>query len=111
VRNQTGDLATQVLAPLPAAPSQDLHEFLVDSTRRSYRRAPPLPNQLNSSDQGGTCLFPLLWLPGLHGTIGALARRQRACELRGHLSNFSFGFDGRPGPRYNRFVMPLDFMG
>jgi len=111
--DQTDDLATQVLAPLPAAPSQDLHELLVDSSSSGATvAAPPLPNQLNSSDQGWhVSISPYLWLPGLHGTIGALGQDASVHASFGDIfSNFSFGLMGALDPRYKRFVMPLDFM-
>lgn len=111
--DQTDDLATQVLAPLPVAPSQDLHELPVDSSSSGATdAAPPLPDQPNSSDQGWhVSISPYLWLPGLHGTIGALGRDASVhASFSDIFSNFSFGLMGALAPRYNRIVMPLDFM-
>jgi hypothetical protein len=54
---------------------------------------------------------PYLWLPGLHGTIGALGQDASVhASFSDIFSNFSFGLMGALDPRYNRIVMPLDFM-
>jgi hypothetical protein len=47
----------------------------------------------------------------LHGTIGALGHDASVhASFRDSFSNFSFALMGAFDPRYNRIVMPLDFM-
>jgi len=113
--DQTGDSSTQVLAPLPiaSAPSQVLHELPVDSdSSGTPDAAPPLPNPPQPSDAGWhLSISPYLWLPGLHGTIGARGHGASVhASFSDIFSNFSFALMGALEPRYNRIVMPLDFM-
>jgi len=113
--DQTVDSSTQVLAPLPtaSAPSQVLHEFPVDSDLPGAPDAvPPTPNPPKPSDPGWhVSISPYLWLPGLHGTIGALGHDASVhASFSDIFSNFNFGLMGALDPRYNRIVMPLDFM-
>jgi hypothetical protein len=52
-----------------------------------------------------------LWLPGVHGTVGALGRtvgvHASASDL---LSHFRFGVMGLIEPSYKRIIMPVDLM-
>jgi hypothetical protein len=112
---QTDDSSMQVLAPLPtaSAPSQVFHELLEDSKSSIVPDAvSPLPDLPQSSDQGWhVSISPYLWLPGLHGTIGALGHDASVhASFSDIFSNFSFALMGALEPRYNRIVMPLDFM-
>jgi hypothetical protein len=105
----------QALAPLPtaSAPSQVVHELLEDSMSPVVPDAvSPLPDPPQPSDQGWrVSISPYLWLPGLHGTIGALGHDASVHASFGDIfSNFSFALMGALEPRYNRIVMPLDFM-
>ncbi len=74
--DQTDDSSMQASAPLPTAstPSQVFHELLEDSKSPVVSDAvSPLPEPPQPSDQGWrVSISPYLWLPGLHGTIGAL---------------------------------------
>jgi len=112
---QTDDFSMQALAPLPtaSAPSQVVHELLEDSKSPVVPDAvSPLPDPPQPSDQGWrVSISPYLWLPGLHGTIGALGHDASVHASFGDIfSNFSFALMGALEPRYNRIVMPLDFM-
>jgi hypothetical protein len=112
---QTDDLSTQGLAPLPVAsgPPQVLDELPVASNSPEVPdTAPRLPNPPNPSDQGWhVSISPYLWLPGLHGTIGALGHDASVhASFSDIFSHFSFGLMGVLEPRYNRIVMPFDFM-
>ena len=65
------------------------------------------------SDQGWhVSISPHLWLPGLHGTIGALGHDASVhASFSDIFSHFSFALMAALNPRYNnRIVMPLDFM-
>lgn len=74
----------------------------------------PLPSSPNPSDQNQGWHFsvsPYLWLPALHGTIGARGHDASVhASFSDIFSNFSFALMGAFDPRYNRIVMPLDFM-
>lgn len=73
---------------------------------------PPLPNAPTRSDQGWHfSVSPYVWLPGVHGTIGVLGHDASIhASFSDIFSNFSFALMGGFDPRYNRIVMPLDFM-
>jgi hypothetical protein len=112
---QTDGSSMQVLAPLPAAnaSSEDSHRLLEDSKSPVVPDAvSPLPDQTQPSDRGWhVSISPYLWLPGLHGTIGALGHDASVhASFSDIFSNFSFALMGALEPRYNRVVMPLDFM-
>jgi hypothetical protein len=112
---QTDDSSMQVLAPLPtaSAPSQVFHELLEDSKSPVVPDAvSPLTDPPQPSDQGWhVSISPYLWLPGLHGTIGALGHEASVhASFSDIFSNFSFALMSALEPRYNHIVMPLDFM-
>jgi hypothetical protein len=113
--DQTDDSSTQVLAPLPMTnvPLQVSSELLAESDATGARdAAPPLPNPPEPSDQGWHfSISPYLWLPAVHGTIGALGQEASVhASFSDIFSHFSFALMGAFDPRYNRIVMPLDFM-
>jgi hypothetical protein len=69
--------------------------------------APPA----SSAADSGWHLAPYLWLPGVHGTIGALGRAANISASPGDLlSHFRFGLMGVVEVRYKRIVLPLDLM-
>jgi hypothetical protein len=112
---QTDDSSMQVLAPLPtaSAPSQGSRELLGDSRSPVVSDAvSPLPDPPQPSDLGWhVSISPYLWLPGLHGTIGARGHDASVhASFSDIFSNFSFALMGALEPCYNRIVMPLDFM-
>jgi hypothetical protein len=112
--DQTHAFSPQILAPLSVAgaPSQVTSELLVDSSSPGVPSAPPLPSPPQPSDQGWHfSISPYLWLPGLHGTLGARGHDASVhASFSDIFSNFSFALMGAFDPRYNRIVMPLDFM-
>lgn len=112
---QTDDLSMQALAPTPtaSAPSQAFHELLEDSKSPGAPGAEsPVPDPPQPSDQGWhVSISPYLWLPGLHGTIGVLGHDASVhASFSDIFSQFSFALMASFEPRYNRIVMPLDFM-
>ena len=112
---QTDDSSMQVLAPLTtaSAPSQGSRELLGDSRSPVVPDAvSPLPDPPQPSDLGWhVSISPYLWLPGLHGTVGARGHDASVhASFSDIFSNFSFALMGALEPRYNRIVMPLDFM-
>jgi hypothetical protein len=112
---QTDGSSMQVVTPLPtvSAPSQISHESLEDSKSPVVSKpVPALPDPPQPSDRGWhVSISPYLWLPGLHGTIGALGHEASVhASFSDIFSNFSFALMGALEPRYNRIIMPLDFM-
>ncbi len=54
---------------------------------------------------------PYLWLPGVHGTVGANDHVVSVHATPGDLlSNFRFGLMGLVDTRYKRIVIPVDFV-
>ena len=52
---------------------------------------------------------PYLWLPGVHGTVGAFDRDANVSVSPGELlSHFRFGLMGTADVRWKRLVLPLD---
>jgi len=72
------------------------------------------PAQSNSSSDGSgwhIITTPYLWLPGVHGTIGAAGKQVSVHASPGDLlSNFKFGLMGIVELRRRRLVIPLDLM-
>jgi hypothetical protein len=54
---------------------------------------------------------PYLWFAGISGTVGAAGRQASVHVSVGDvLSNLNIGIMGAVEPRYNRIVIPIDFM-
>jgi hypothetical protein len=54
---------------------------------------------------------PYLWFAGINGTVGALGHESSVhVTARDVLSNFNFGLMGVVETRYNRILIPVDFM-
>jgi hypothetical protein len=54
---------------------------------------------------------PYLWFPGINGTVGASGHQSSVHVSAGDvLSNFDFGIMGLTEVRYNRIIVPVDFM-
>jgi hypothetical protein len=72
------------------------------------------PAQASSADQSDGWHFavsPYLWLPGVHGTVGADALPVSIHASPGDLlSHFRFGIMGVLEPRYKRILLPLDIV-
>jgi len=89
---------------------------LVVATRASAQSqsAMATPTQTDSSDadQGWHVdATPYLWFPGMHGTVGALGHESSVhVTARNVLSYFDFGLMGTVEIRYNRVIIPVDFM-
>jgi hypothetical protein len=111
----TVDCSTQVLPPRPqstAAP-QVVYAMLVDTdSLGAPSAAPPLPDPPKSSNEGWHFgIAPYLWFAGAHGTVGALGHEGSVhASFRDIFSHFNIGLMFALEPRYNRIVMPFDFM-
>ena len=54
---------------------------------------------------------PYLWFAGINGSVGALGHETSAhVSARNVLSYFNFGLMGAVETRYNRVIIPVDFM-
>jgi hypothetical protein len=54
---------------------------------------------------------PYLWFPGINGTVGVLGHDSSVhVTARDVLSYFNFGLMGAVEARYNRIIIPVDFM-
>ena len=112
---QTDDSSEQVLAPLPiaSAPLQVSSELRAESDSAGAPDvAPPLPYPSKPSDEGWhVAISPYLWFAGVHGTVGALGHEASVhASFRDIFSYFNIGLMFAVEPRYNRIVMPFDFM-
>lgn len=67
---------------------------------------------VDPSDEGWHIdIAPYLWFPGVNGTVGADGHEASTHVSAGKvLSNFDFGLMGLTEIRYNRLIVPVDFM-
>jgi len=83
----------------------------------SFSDALPQSSSPAQSNSGGDdsdwhiVAAPYLWLPGVHGTVGAAGKRVSIHASPGDLlSNFKFGLMGVVELRRKRLVIPMDLM-
>jgi hypothetical protein len=73
--------------------------------------ATPAPPVGEPSSDWHFAVSPYLWLPGVHGTVGARGHEASVHASPGDLlSHFRFGLMGLVDTRYKRIVMPVDMM-
>jgi len=88
--------------------------FALPSTARaqSPSTASGKPDSPDPADQGWHVdIAPYLWFAGIDGSVGALGHDASVHVTAGDvLSYFNFGLMGAVEVRYNRIVMPIDFM-
>lgn len=67
---------------------------------------------LDPSEEGWHVdVAPYLWFPGVNGTVAAAGHEASThVSARDVLSNFDFGLMGFAEIRYNRLIVPVDFM-
>lgn len=103
-------------SPLPliaSTSSQATSEMSADTNSQGPSgSAPASPRSSEPSDQGFHVAFtPYLWFAGLHGTVGALGQQASVHASFGDIFSYlNLGLMFAVEPRYNRIVMPLDFM-
>lgn len=88
---------------------------LADSAHASCRgpalAGAPHPNSADDDSEWHFDVSPYIWLPGVHGTVGALGRDSSVhATVRDLISNFRFGLMGALEARRNRLLLPLDMM-
>lgn len=99
-------------APIPVATSDSL---IVDQPMASEAEAAtpatPAPPVGEPTSDWHFAVSPYLWLPGVHGTVGAKGHEASIHASPGDLlSHFRFGLMGLVDTRYKRIVMPVDIM-
>jgi hypothetical protein len=84
---------------------------LTTTTTPATAATPASPQVGEPASDWHFAVSPYLWLPGVHGTIGALDHDVSVHASPGDLlSHFRFGLMGLVDTRYKRVVMPLDMM-
>jgi hypothetical protein len=79
---------------------------------QSAMTSPAKADSTEPADQGWHVdVAPYLWFPGINGTVGALGHDSSVhVTARNVLSYFDFGLMGMVETRYNRIIIPVDFM-
>ena len=85
------------------------------SVHAQSQTAIAMPAQTDSPDPADPGwhidVVPYLWFPGINGTVGALGHEAGvSVTARNVLSYFDFGLMGAVEIRYNRIIIPVDFM-
>ncbi len=83
----------------------------IPSDAESATTATPAPPVGEPTSDWHFAVSPYLWLPGVHGTVGAKGHEASIHVSPGDLlSHFRFGLMGLVDTRYKRIVMPVDVM-
>jgi len=93
-------LSTWFLAPIASA-----------QTQAPTKTTSPEPQDLDSDEGWHVAITPYIWFAGVHGTVGALDHEASVHASFGDIFNYlNIGAMATVEPRYNRIVMPFDFM-
>ena len=86
--------------------------FAPSAQSQNTMATPEKTGGTESADQGWHVdVVPYLWFPGINGTVGALGHEAGvSVTARNVLSYFDFGLMGAVEIRYNRIIIPVDFM-
>jgi hypothetical protein len=93
-----------------------LGETLLQSATSAQTTKPatstPQAKEVNRDDQGWHAdITPYIWFAGVNGTVGALEHETSVHASFGDIFQyFNIGLMGDGEVRYNRIVMPIDFM-
>ena len=81
-------------------------------TQTPTKTTTPEPKDNLDSDEGWhVAIAPYIWFAGVHGTVGALNRETSVHATFGDIFNYlNIGAMAAVEPRYNRIVMPFDFL-
>jgi hypothetical protein len=81
-------------------------------TQTPTKTTTPEPKDNLDSDEGWhVAIAPYIWFAGVHGTVGALNREASVHASFGDIFNYlNIGAMAAVEPRYNRIVMPFDFL-
>jgi len=93
-------LSTWFLAPIASA-----------QTQAPTKTTSPEPQDLDSDEGWHVAITPYIWFAGVHGTVGALDHEASVHASFGDIFNYlNIGAMATVEPRYNRIVMPFDFL-
>jgi hypothetical protein len=93
-------LSTWFLAPSASA-----------QTQTPTKTTSPEPKDLDSDEGWHVAITPYIWFAGVHGTVGALDHEASVHASFGDIFNYlNIGAMATVEPRYNRIVMPFDFL-
>lgn len=71
----------------------------------------PQPKEITSDEGWHVGFTPYIWFAGMHGTVGILNREASVHASFADIFNYlNIGLMAAVEPRYNRIVMPVDFM-
>jgi hypothetical protein len=89
-----------------------LNIHAVNAQSQSTIATPEKTDTPEPADQGlHVDVAPYLWFPGINGTVGVLDHESSVhVTAKDVLSNFNFGLMGAVEIRYNRIIIPVDFM-
>ena len=81
-------------------------------TQTATKTTSPEPKDNLDSDEGWHVgITPYIWFAGIHGTVGALDHEASVHASFGDIFNYlNIGAMATVEPRYNRIVMPVDFL-
>jgi len=81
-------------------------------TQTATKTTSPEPKDNLDSDEGWHVgITPYIWFAGVHGTVGALDHEASVHASFGDIFNYlNIGAMAAVEPRYNRIVMPFDFL-
>jgi hypothetical protein len=89
-----------------------LNTAVATAQSQSTTASPETMDAPHPADQGWHVdVAPYLWFPGINGTVGVLDHDSSVhVTARDVLSYFNFGLMGAVETRYNRIIIPVDFM-
>ncbi len=94
-----------------SAPAHVSADQPMPSDAEAAAPATPAPPVGEPTSDWHFAVSPYLWLPGVHGTVGAKGHEASIHASPGDLlSHFRFGLMGLVDTRYKRIVMPVDMM-
>ena len=80
-------------------------------TQTPTKTTSPEPQDLDSDEGWHVAITPYIWFAGVHGTVGALDHEASVHANFGDIFNYlNIGAMATVEPRYNRIVMPFDFL-
>lgn len=80
-------------------------------TQTATSTTSPQPKEMTTDEGWHVGITPYIWFAGVHGTVGALDRDASVHASFGDIFNYlNIGAMATVEPRYNRIVMPFDFL-
>jgi hypothetical protein len=103
--------AVKLTLLIPALSAWFLAPIASAQTQASTKTTSPEPKDLDSDEGWHVAITPYIWFAGVHGTVGALDHEASVHASFGDIFNYlNIGAMATVEPRYNRIVMPFDFL-